>query len=167
MRQELLRTAGAWTAEYASRVRHWVGASLSLVSLVGCVSTLKVGDRVMDKSDTESAFRLVKERAAFEARCPVDQLAVTILEAYRFQNAERARQIGIDGCGHRLVYVRVDTTSGMYGSSGTTWVLDSASSRAGETVGAHAVTGAPPATQGAVAAPPPSPPPPPVLTPPR
>jgi hypothetical protein len=148
---------------------------LASLSPLACLPTMQVGDRTMDKHDTESAFDVVRERAAFEARCPSSQLTLSVLEAYSYQNAKRARQIGVEGCGHRLIYVRVDTTSGMYGSSGTTWVLNSSSSRGADGSSAdegpkvQSVPTAPPPAAGAMTPPlvppapaaPPAPPPPP------
>jgi len=62
-----------------------------------------------DKDDRE-----VRQRAAFELNCP-EQLQVIPIVTDDFEGGQLAKQIGVTGCGHRLVYVRA--------SAG--WVLNS------------------------------------------
>jgi hypothetical protein len=64
------------------------------------------------------AERNVRERAAFEIGCAPDQLQIIPLAIndYGPDRQEVASQIGVTGCGHRLVYV-ITAASG--------WVLNS------------------------------------------
>jgi hypothetical protein len=60
----------------------------------------------------------VRQRAAFELSCPPDQVDVQpIVTMDPGAKYDWAKQIGVTGCGHRLVYLRGDYSSG--------WVLNS------------------------------------------
>ena len=65
------------------------------------------------ESFTEHAL----DRAAFEMRCPKDQLQIKALGSDLDDVAEAGKQVGVSGCGKRLVYVK--TPSG--------WILNSQS----------------------------------------
>ena len=62
------------------------------------------------------AMKTVTARASFELSCPQDQLELTVLST---EGARKlANQIGVTGCGQKVVYV--------YFSSTDTWIPDSA-----------------------------------------
>jgi hypothetical protein len=62
------------------------------------------------------AMRTVTSRASFDLSCPQDELELTILAT---SGARRlASQIGVTGCGNKVVYV--------YFSSTDSWIADSA-----------------------------------------
>ena len=62
------------------------------------------------------AMKTVTARASFELSCPQDQLELTVLST---EGARKlASQIGVTGCGQKVVYV--------YFSSTDTWTSDSA-----------------------------------------
>ena len=80
-----------------------------LVSAV--VATLCVGC-----GHDKRAMKTVTARASFELSCPQDQLELTVLST---EGARKlANQIGVTGCGQKVVYV--------YFSSTDTWTPDSA-----------------------------------------
>ena len=61
-------------------------------------------------------MKTVTARASFELSCPRDQLELTVLST---EGARKlANQIGVTGCGQKVVYV--------YFSSTDTWTSDSA-----------------------------------------
>lgn len=82
--------------------------SLALLLLAtACGANVKVGEYSLDQELWDSAQAQVRERAAFELKCPKEQLALTLLAA-QFPADTRLnapKQIGVDGCGRRLVYV--------------------------------------------------------------
>ena len=86
-------------------------------SLTGC-ATLQSGGFTVDKSSTEHAFEVVKNRASFELECPKDKIEVTVLNAEG--TPARATQIGVLGCGHKAVYV----------ASYSGWVMNSEGGKA-------------------------------------
>jgi hypothetical protein len=89
--------------------------ALSLL-LSGCTATVQVGGHEVEKALWERAQANVQERASFELKCPKEQLKLTLLTAaYGYP-----KQIGVDGCGHRLVYV----------ASHSGWVLNSSDGQA-------------------------------------
>jgi hypothetical protein len=62
------------------------------------------------------AMKTVTARASFELSCPQDELELTVLST---EGARKlANQIGVTGCGQKVVYV--------YFSSTDTWTSDSA-----------------------------------------
>jgi len=62
------------------------------------------------------AMKTVTARASFELSCPQDELELTVLST---EGARKlASQIGVTGCGQKVVYV--------YFSSTDTWTADSA-----------------------------------------
>lgn len=81
--------------------------ALLLPLLVAGCATVKVGDYTMQQSSWDQAQTEVKERASFELKCPKEQLKLTLLAAlYPVDtHGNLPKQIGVDGCGHRLVYV--------------------------------------------------------------
>ena len=62
------------------------------------------------------ATKTVTSAAAFELNCPEEELTLTVLSAEGPR--ELAKQIGVEGCGQRLVYV--------YFASTDTWIASSA-----------------------------------------
>ena len=75
---------------------------------------LMVAGRPMAMPYWEKDDREVRQRATFELNCP-EQLDVIPIVADDFEGGQLAKQIGVTGCGHRLVYVR----------SPSGWVLNS------------------------------------------
>jgi hypothetical protein len=63
---------------------------------------------------TRKSFEVVRNRAAFELRCPRDRLELVVLNVFPYQTYLPA-QIAVSGCDHRAVYVQGDLT----------WVLNS------------------------------------------
>jgi len=62
------------------------------------------------------AMKTITARASFELSCPQDELELTVLST---EGARKlANQIGVTGCGQKVVYV--------YFSSTDTWTADSA-----------------------------------------
>lgn len=91
----------------------------ALIALPGCAS-LPVGEHGMNPLAWEGDQAHLKQRASYELKCPKEKLALTLLDSAGTPGLEIARQVGVDGCGHRLVYV--STPAG--------WVLDSSSGEA-------------------------------------
>jgi hypothetical protein len=88
-----------------------------LILVAGCLGPpLMVAGKPMampywQKDETE-----VRQRAGFELNCPsVEVIPIVTVEMEAGQ--QYAKQVGVTGCGHRLVYVRGDYNSG--------WVLNS------------------------------------------
>lgn len=72
--------------------------------LTGCYKTVVVsGVEISEREWTRSA-EAVTARAAFDLSCPAEQLSLTLLGKV----GRHPNQIGVDGCGHRIVYVRPD-----------------------------------------------------------
>ncbi len=82
-------------------------ASLLPLILTGCASSVAVGAYKLDKELWERAQTEVRERASFELKCPKEQLHLTVLAVQLPSDTSlnAAKQVGVDGCGHRLVYV--------------------------------------------------------------
>lgn len=86
-----------------------IGSRSLLVSVVVAMLCVACGH---DKR----AMKTVTARASFELSCPQDQLELTVLST---EGARKlANQIGVTGCGQKVVYV--------YFSSTDTWTPDSA-----------------------------------------
>ncbi len=97
-------------------------ASIALLS-TGCLfRTVEVEGYNLDKDGWENAQAEVRQRASFELRCPKEQLKLTLLAAMGPHDVKMnaAKQIGVDGCGHRLVYVDANGS----------WVLNSSDGEA-------------------------------------
>ena len=97
-------------------------ASIALLS-AGCLfKTVDVAGYNLDKDGWENAQTEVRQRASFELRCPKEQLQLTLLAAFGPHEVKMnvAKQIGVDGCGHRLVYVDANGS----------WVLNSSDGEA-------------------------------------
>lgn len=78
-----------------------------LLVVSGCGPTIQSGGFTVKKYETERAFERIAGRAAFELRCPKEQLRLTTLNVIRDVGGDDPTQIGVDGCGQRAVYVRV------------------------------------------------------------
>jgi hypothetical protein len=91
----------------------------SLLFLAACASAppIMVGDHPMAAEFWTPAERDIRQRASFELACPPEQLQIipVITSEWGLDHQQIATQIGVAGCGHRLVYVQ--TQSG--------WVLNS------------------------------------------
>jgi len=89
---------------------------LPLVVLTGC-ATIQSGQFNVAKEDAELAFEKVRTRASFELGCPKEKLEVTALDIEpQAMGPDAVRQLGVSGCDHRAVYVRLP---------GNSWVLNS------------------------------------------
>ena len=75
----------------------------------GCGSTI-----------AESFRRRGLDRAAFELQCPPEQVELTGLGTPLDSKAKRGSQVGVSGCGRRLVYVFMERSG---------WILNSDSQR--------------------------------------
>ena len=76
-----------------------------LLLLAAC-ATVKVGKYQLLKETWDVDQTELKQRAAFELKCDEAQLQLTVLAVvYPGGGPNHAKQVGIDGCGHRLVYV--------------------------------------------------------------
>jgi hypothetical protein len=71
--------------------------------LAGC-ATVQMGEFTLDKDYWERHEKEVKARASFELKCPPEQLTLTVLASHGGLT-DTAKQIGVTGCDHRLVYV--------------------------------------------------------------
>jgi hypothetical protein len=86
--------------------------------LAGCLGPpIIVAGQPMAASYWTQNDRDVRQRAAFELSCPSEQLQLVPLMTKELEQGQQvAHQIGVTGCGHRLVYV-LDYSGG--------WVLNS------------------------------------------
>jgi len=67
-------------------------------------ATMESGGFTVEQDLTQRTFDWVGNRAAFELRCPKEQLKLVVLNVLPWDTA-RPSQIGVDGCGARAVYV--------------------------------------------------------------
>jgi hypothetical protein len=93
----------------------------SLLALTGCFATIQVGPHELNKEVYEGDVADIKSRASFELRCAPEQLELTILTVGQGY-ATWVTQMGVAGCGQRVVYVR-QAAPGYRG----VWVLNSSS----------------------------------------
>jgi len=94
-------------------------APLLLLSLSAC-ATVQVGDHLLLAEDWKRDRAEIEQRASFELRCPVEKLKLTVLATlYNVspQRGDSAKQVGVEGCDHRLVYIHAGYPSG--------WILNS------------------------------------------
>ena len=70
--------------------------------LAGC-AVIQVSGYTLSKDRWEYDSGLIKKRAAFEIHCPDAQLELVVLAVY--SGTIVAQQVGVTGCGHKLVYV--------------------------------------------------------------
>jgi len=78
-------------------MRRFMG--VMLVMLCCCAPTVR-----------ESFQRDALARASYEMRCPADQLQITGLNKGLDETLINGEQVGVDGCGQRVVYVNVYPT---------------------------------------------------------
>ena len=72
-----------------------------LLLLGGCATVMVDGWKLgKDRWDYDRAQ--VTKRAAFELQCPPESLTLYVLSVY--SGTITSQQIGVDGCGHKLVY---------------------------------------------------------------
>ena len=64
---------------------------------------MRVDQFDLDKEDWNQQRVDILSRASFELRCAAEKLVVTVLVS---NSNGYAMQVGVDGCDHRLVYVR-------------------------------------------------------------
>jgi hypothetical protein len=99
-------------------IRH----ALIVLPLVAACATVQVGNYNLNEEGWNIDAKEIVQRASFELRCAPEQLRLTVLATlYNAPRADSAKQVGVLGCGHQLVYVRG-------GSSG--WVLNSSDGQA-------------------------------------
>lgn len=84
-----------------------------LIPLAICVclsacATVDSGGFKLAKREADEAFELVRSRAAFDLDCPRDELQLTALAVVEALGSDYAKQIGVEGCGQRAAYVKVD-----------------------------------------------------------
>jgi hypothetical protein len=84
---------------------------------------MRSGGFTVEKNTTESAFAQVERRAALDLECPREKLETAVIDAAQEGGwgPSTARQIGVSGCGHEAVYVRMPDG---------TWVMNHESRRA-------------------------------------
>lgn len=76
-----------------------------LALLSGCATIIEVGGFKVRQDAWEAAAAEVRHTAAFQLKCPADQLALTLLHV-EYPSAPYPSRIGVDGCAQRIVYVR-------------------------------------------------------------
>lgn len=79
-------------------------AVLSL-PMAGCLAKVQVGGHSLYADEWARYSEDIKRRAAFELKCPAEQIQLQVLATNPFNDAI-PNQVGADGCGQRLVYVR-------------------------------------------------------------
>jgi hypothetical protein len=88
---------------------------LVVLLLAGCASTLQNGFD-LDAGEWEHDRKDLRARGSFELKCAPETLQFTVLKTNESSKWAAANQVGVEGCGHRLVYVR---------EPGAGWVLNS------------------------------------------
>lgn len=89
-----------------------------LMLTAGChaTATTTVGGRVVYEEAWQNARKQVSKRAAFELNCSAEQLTLSILATFSGDD-QFVNSIGVEGCGHRAVY--------LYAPHTAQWVLNS------------------------------------------
>jgi hypothetical protein len=102
----------------AERNMSLVGATCAVLALlIGGCATIESGGFKVDKADTERSFDEVRARAAWDFRCPPENIELVVLAVIDGGSwADRPVQIGAVACGQRAVYI--STRSG--------WALNAA-----------------------------------------
>lgn len=78
-----------------------------LLALSACGPTIQSGSFMLKKHDAERSFDAITNRASFELHCPREQLKLVTLNVSRdVFPGDWPRQVGVEGCGQRAVYVR-------------------------------------------------------------
>ena len=88
--------------------------TLALVSVTACAEQMIVSGKQYNAQIWREDAEKVSSSAAFELKCPKEQLQLSSLGAEYF-----ADKIGVEGCGHRAVYVKVMS------SGQRAWVMNS------------------------------------------
>jgi hypothetical protein len=104
--------------------RHVVPILATLILTLGCggsAVTVSSGHFWIRKDLAEEEFPRIKERASFDLKCQPEELKIVTLQV-KGVDEDIPIQVGVTGCGQRVVYVRTPR-----GSAG--WVLDSASTK--------------------------------------
>ena len=80
----------------------------ALLLLTGC-ATVWVGKYQLLKDNWERDSEELKNRGAFELKCEPKDLSLTVLAVvYPGKGPNQPKQVGVEGCGHRAVYVTSD-----------------------------------------------------------
>lgn len=94
-------------------------AVAAALSLSGCLATVTRDGFVLYERDTTLSIETVKRRASFEMSCAPEQLTVVVLNTY--PGGDMANQVGVSGCGQKLVYMRLP---------GNNWALNGQTAKA-------------------------------------
>jgi hypothetical protein len=89
---------------------------------------MQVGNYHVRRETWEHDRAEIGQRAGFETKCPADQLTFSILAAEKYYGTfwtkyDQPKQVGVTGCGHRLVYARTYNPD-------SSWILNSIGSEA-------------------------------------
>ena len=95
----------------------WIFGALA----TGCISTVQVGTYTLRQSWWDKDAAMLRARASFELSCPSGQLELTVLATRDEGDARSALQVGVLGCGHKLVYVQRNAAAW----EAPDWVLNS------------------------------------------
>jgi hypothetical protein len=74
------------------------------LSLLAACATVQVDGFKLDEDVWRHDQKEVRSRASFELKCPGEQLELKVLASYGGL-PDRAKQVGVSGCEHALVYV--------------------------------------------------------------
>ena len=86
-------------------------SSFLLLALSACGPTIQSGSFLLKKHDAERSFEAITNRASFELHCPKEQIKLVTLNVSRdVFPGDWPRQVGVEGCGQRAVYVRDGVT---------------------------------------------------------
>lgn len=104
--------------------------SLAVATWVGGCSavfpTVNVEGHSLMQETWERDSKEILSRAAFELHCAQEALQLSILATYDSKSKfDVAKQVGVTGCGHRLVYVASHEAGGQ-----VSWVLNSSDGEA-------------------------------------
>jgi hypothetical protein len=116
-------------------LRRVLGVTLSCFCLSGCAAML-VSGYSLDPDPWLEDEKAIRRRAAFETRCDPAKLEITVLAVgpggLAGYHDDWATTVGAEGCGQRLVYVRI----------GREWVANVQNSAGGHEPEHRAPTGA-------------------------
>ena len=82
----------------------WRNALVGLLLLTGCGGTIVVSGIEVYERHWLQAADAVATRASFDMSCPREQLRLFLLH----KQGRHPDQIGVQGCGQRVTYVRPD-----------------------------------------------------------
>jgi hypothetical protein len=114
-------------SRFGGAMRSFVYAAFVLAGATGCASTMQVGNYHVRRETWERDQSEIGQRAAFETKCSADQLTISILAAETYYGMfwtkyDQPKQVGVTGCGHRLVYARTYNPD-------SSWILNSTTAK--------------------------------------